>query len=110
MLVTTTLNVEGYRIVEYKGIVRGITVRSPTIVQGFFGSLKNILGGQINSYTEMCEQARQKAYDLMLDHALVLGANAILGMTYDSAEVVTRYSATEVLCYGSAVIIQKIMN
>ncbi len=110
MLVTTTLNVEGYRVIEYKGIVRGITVRSPTIVQGFFGSLKNILGGQINSYAEMCEQARQKAYDLMLDHALELGANAIIGMSYDSGEVVGRYSATEVLCYGSAVIIQKIMT
>ena len=110
MLVTTTINVEGYRITEYKGIVRGITVRSPTIVQGLLGSLKNILGGQIGSYTEMCEQARQKAYDLMIEHALQMGANAVIGMSYDAAEVVGRYSATEVICYGTAVIIQKIVT
>jgi uncharacterized protein YbjQ (UPF0145 family) len=108
MLVTTTMSVEGYRITEYKGIVRGILVRSPTIVQGFLGSLKNILGGQINSYTTMCEQARQQAYDLMVEHASQMGANAILSMCYNAAEVVGRYSATEVLCYGTAVIIQKI--
>jgi uncharacterized protein YbjQ (UPF0145 family) len=108
MLVTTTINVEGYRIAEYKGIVRGVTVRSPTIVQGFFGSLKNIFGGQISSYSEMCEQARQQAYDLMIEHAATMGANAVIGMGYDAAEVVSRSSATEVLCYGTAVIIQKL--
>jgi uncharacterized protein YbjQ (UPF0145 family) len=108
MLVTTTIDVQGYRIIEYKGIVRGVIVRSPTIVQGFFGSLRNILGGQINSYSQMCEQARQQAYDLMVEHASVMGANAVIGMGYDAAEVVSRNSATEVLCYGTAVIIQKL--
>ena len=105
ILVTTTFAVEGYRIVEYKGIVRGIIVRSPTIAQGIVGGLKNIIGGRIGAYTEMCEQARAQAYDLMLEHALEVGANAIVGMSYDASEVVSRGSATEVLCYGTAVVI-----
>jgi len=108
MPVTTTFNIEGYRIVDYKGVVRGIIVRAPTIMQGFFGSLKNIVGGHIGAYTEMCEQARQQAYDLMLDHARQMGANAIVGMRYDAAEVVSTGSATEVLCYGTAVVIAPI--
>src|SRR5438046_5818471 len=108
MLVTTTLNVEGSRIVEYKGLVRGIIVRAPTISQGFVGGLKNIIGGRIGAYTEMCEQARQQAYDSMLQHAQAVGANAIVGVRYDASEVVSKGSATEVLCYGTAVVIQKL--
>jgi uncharacterized protein YbjQ (UPF0145 family) len=107
MLITTTLNVEGYRIAEYKGIVRGIIVRAPTIAQGIVGGLKNIIGGQIGAYTAMCEQARQQAYDYMVQHARELGANAIVGVRYDASEVVSKGSATEVLCYGTAVVIQK---
>lgn len=106
MPVTTTFTIEGYRIVEYKGIVRGITVRAPTIIQGFLGGLKNIIGGQIGAYTEMCEQARQQAYDLIIEHARDRGANAIVGLRYDASEVVSKGSATEVLCYGTAVVIQ----
>jgi uncharacterized protein YbjQ (UPF0145 family) len=105
MPVTTTFNIEGYRIVDYKGVVRGIIVRAPTILQGFLGGLKNIVGGQIGAYTEMCEQARVQAYDLMLEHAQQMGANAIVGMRYDASEVVSKGSATEVLCYGTAVVI-----
>lgn len=104
--VTTTFTIEGYRIVEYRGIVRGIVVRAPTIAQSFVGGLKNIIGGHIGAYTEMCEQARQHAYDLMIEHAIELGANAIVGLHYDAAEVVSKGSATEVLCYGTAVVIQ----
>ncbi len=107
MLVTTTFNVEGHRIKDYKGIVRGIIVRAPTIVQGILGGLKNIIGGNIGAYTEMCEQARQQAYDEMVEHAQRLGANAIVGMRYDASEVVSKGSATEVLCYGTAVIIER---
>ena len=66
MFVTTTFTIEGYEIVEYKGVVRGIIVRAPTITQGFFGSLKSIIGGRIGSYTAMCEQARQQAFYLLL--------------------------------------------
>jgi uncharacterized protein YbjQ (UPF0145 family) len=105
MQVTTTFTIEGYRIVDYKGVVRGIIVRAPTIPQTIFGSLKNIIGGRIGAYTEMCEQARSQAYDLLLEHARELGANAIVGMRYDASEVVSRGSATEVLCYGTAVVI-----
>ncbi len=104
--VTTTFTVEGYRIKEYKGIVRGIIVRAPTIAQGILGGLKSIIGGRIGAYTEMCEQARQQAYDLLIQHARELGANAIIGVRYDASEVVGKESATEVLCYGTAVIIE----
>ena len=105
MFITTTFNFDGYRIAEYKGLVRGITVRAPTIAQGIIGGLKNLIGGQIGAYTEMCEQARQQAYDSMLQHAQALGANAIVGVRYDASEVVSKGSATEVLCYGTAVVI-----
>ena len=81
--VTTTFNFEGHRVVAYKGIVRGIIVRAPTIAQGIMGGLKNIVGGRIGAYTEMCEQARQQAYDLLIEHARAVGANAILGVRYD---------------------------
>ncbi|MDB6136392.1 MAG: hypothetical protein JWM59_4635 [Verrucomicrobiales bacterium] len=105
MQITTTFTIEGFRITEYKGIVRGITVRAPTISQGIVGGLKSIIGGRIGAYTEMCEQARQQAYETMIDHARQMGANAIVGMRYDAAEVASRSSATEVLCYGTAVVI-----
>ena len=104
--VTTTLSIDGYRIREYRGIVRGIIVRAPTISQGILGGLKSIIGGRIGAYTEMCEQARQHAYDLMIEHAEELGANAVVGLRYDASEVVARESATEVLCYGTAVVIE----
>ncbi len=106
MQVTTTLDFEGYRIKEYKGIVRGLTVRAPTIAQGILGGLKSIIGGRIGAYTEMCEQARRQAYDLLIEHAQGLGANAIVGFRYDASEVVGRESATEVLCYGTAVVVE----
>jgi uncharacterized protein YbjQ (UPF0145 family) len=108
--VSTTFTIEGCRIREYKGIARGIIVRSPTIAQGVLGSLENIVGGRIESYTEMCEQARQQAYELMLQHAWEMGANAVVGMRYDASEVVSVGSATEVLCYGTAVIIEPVQQ
>jgi uncharacterized protein YbjQ (UPF0145 family) len=107
MFVTTTFTIEGYRITEYKGLVRGIVVRAPTIAQGIVGGLKNIIGGRIGAYTEMCEQTRQQAYESMLDHARKMGANAIVGVRYDASEVVSKGSATEVLCYGTAVVLAK---
>jgi uncharacterized protein YbjQ (UPF0145 family) len=104
--VTTTFNFEGYRIKEYKGMVRGIIVRAPTITQGFLGGLKSIIGGNIGAYTEMCEQARLHAFDMLLQHARELGANAIVGLRYDSSDVGHNTNATEVLCYGTAVVIE----
>src|SRR5205085_5924409 len=108
MPVTTTFTIEGYRIKQYLGIVRGIIVRSPTISQGILGGLKSIIGGNIGSYTEMCEQARQQAYDLLIDHAMAVGANAIVGLRYDASELGGKASsATEVLCYGTAMIVER---
>ena len=108
MFITTTFDFDGYRIKEYKGLVRGIVVRSPTIAQGIMGGLKNIIGGRIGAYTEMCEQARQQAYDAMVTHASEVGANAIVGVRYDASEIGGSGAATEVLCYGTAVFITPI--
>ena len=107
MQVSTTFSIEGHHIEEYLGIVRGIIVRAPTIPQGIVGGLKNIVGGRIGAYTQMCEQARQQAFAGMVSHAREMGANAIVGVRYDASEVVSRGSATEVLCYGTAVVIRK---
>lgn len=104
MIATTTFSIEGRRVREYLGVVRGIVVRSPTIAQGLAGGLKRIVGGQIGAYTEMCEQARQHATQLLMEHARELGANAVLGIRYDAAEVAE--GATEVLCYGTAVTLE----
>jgi uncharacterized protein YbjQ (UPF0145 family) len=108
MQVSTTFTIEGYKINKQLGIVRGIVVRAPTISQGILGGLKSIIGGQIGAYSEMCEQARQQAYDLMVTHATQLGGNAVVGVGYESSEVGgSKSSATEVLCYGTAVVIQQ---
>ena len=104
--ITTTFTIEGYRIRQYLGVVRGIIVRAPTISQGILGALNSIIGGRIGAYTEMCEQARQQAYDLLVDHAVALGANAVVGVRFDASEVASKFSATEVLCYGTAVILE----
>jgi uncharacterized protein YbjQ (UPF0145 family) len=109
MQVTTTFTLEGYQISEYKGLVRGIVVRAPTISQGIMGGLKSIIGGQIGAYAEMCEQAREQAYEKLLQHAQEVGANAIIGLSYDTSDVGSRQmSATEVLCYGTAVVVKPI--
>ncbi len=106
MMVTTSFSFDGFQIVEYKGLVRGIIVRSPTIAQGFVGGLKNIVGGKIGAFTQMCEQTRQQAYAEMLQHAASIGANAIIGIRYDASEVAER--STEVLCYGTAVVVEQV--
>jgi len=107
--VTTTFSFEGHRITKYMGVVRGVTVRAPTIMQGIAGGLKSIVGGRIGSYTQMCEQARQQAYDAMLEHASRLGANAVVGMRYDASDVGAA-TGTEVICYGTAVLIEPIVG
>jgi uncharacterized protein YbjQ (UPF0145 family) len=106
--VTTTFTIDGYRIVRYLGVVRGLTVRAPTIAQGILGGLKSIIGGQIGAYTEMCEQTRQAAFNLLIEHAESIGANAIVGVRYDASEIGGKISATEVLCYGTAVVIEPV--
>jgi len=108
MLVSTTFDIPGYRIISHKGLVRGIIVRSPTIAQGILGGLKSIIGGRIGAYTEMCEQGRQHAYESMIAHAAELGANAIIGVRYDASDLGANLAATEVLCYGTAVTVESL--
>ena len=105
--VTTTFTVEGCEIAEYKGLVRGIIVRSPTIAQGILGGLKNLIGGTIGAWTEMCEQTRSQAYEAMIAHAREMGANAIVGVRYDASSVEPKGGAVEVLCYGTAVVLRR---
>ena len=102
--VTTANDITGYEIVAYMGIVRGIVVRSQNIAQGFIGSLKQIVGGNISEYASVCEHARREAYELMVMHAMEVGANAVIAMRYDATEYTK--GATEVLAYGTAVVIQ----
>jgi uncharacterized protein YbjQ (UPF0145 family) len=104
VIVTTGNEIAGYRITQYLGITRGIVVRSTSIGQGLVGAFKQIGGGNIPEYVEVCEAARQEAYLLMMGHAEALGANAIIGMRYDATEFVA--GATEVLAYGTAVRIE----
>jgi uncharacterized protein YbjQ (UPF0145 family) len=99
--VTTSQGFEGWRITEYLGVVRGIVVRSPGIGRSFLGGLKSLVGGNIASYEAVCEEARQQAFQRMLDHALAGGANGIVAMHYDATEFMA--GVTEVLCYGTAV-------
>ncbi|HEY9088149.1 MAG TPA: YbjQ family protein [Anaerolineaceae bacterium] len=103
--VTTAFGFEGYKISRHMGVVRGITVRSRSVVGNFVGGLQTLVGGNISVYTELCEHARQEAFDLMTLHAQQLGANAIIGMRYDANDVMD--GVTEVLAYGTAVIIEK---
>lgn len=105
MYVTTTFSFEGHSILEYKGVVRGLIVRAPTIGQGIMGGLKSIVGGTIGAYTTMCEQSRQQAFDLCVQHAQELGANGIVGLRYESSDVSSEAKAVEVLCYGTAVVV-----
>jgi uncharacterized protein YbjQ (UPF0145 family) len=101
MIVTTGNDVAGHSIDDYIGIVRGIVVRSPSIAQGFLGGLKQIVGGNIEAYAEVCETARKEAYQRMVEHARDKGADAVIGMRYDATEFTQ--SVTEVLAYGTAV-------
>jgi uncharacterized protein YbjQ (UPF0145 family) len=101
MIVTTGNEVVGHSIASYIGIVRGIVVRSPSIAQGFLGGLKQIVGGNIESYAEVCESAREEAYQRMVQHAEERGADAVIAMRYDATEFTQ--GVTEVLAYGTAV-------
>jgi uncharacterized protein YbjQ (UPF0145 family) len=110
-LVTTTLGVEGSRIREYKGIVRGVTVRQPTIGQSLKASLKSHVGGRMSPFITMCETARQQAYDVMVERAKTLGANAIVGLRYDSSSFMNDNDVgTEVVCYGTAVVVEPLSH
>ena len=103
-LTTTTFTLDGYRIKGSLGVVRGITVRSRSLFGTIGGSLQTLVGGNISLFTDLCEKTRAEAFDLMVEHAEQLGANAIVGVRYDATEVMQ--GVTEVLCYGTAVIVE----
>jgi len=106
MIVTTSTSLEGYKVTDHLGVIRGITVRSRGIGGNFMGGLQTLVGGRNTVYTDLCEQSRQEAYDLMILHAQQVGANAIINMRYDANEIMQ--GVTEVLAYGTAVKVAKV--
>ena len=102
-MTTTAFTIDGYRIVESKGLVRGVIVRSRSILGNIGAGLQTLVGGNISIFTELCERTREDAFQLMLDHAREQGANAVIGVRYDATEVMS--GVTEVLCYGTAVVV-----
>jgi uncharacterized protein YbjQ (UPF0145 family) len=106
MMVTTSTELPGYRVVRNCGIVRGIVVRSRSLLGSIGAGLQTILGGNITLLTELCEKTREDAYELMMQHAAEHGANAIIAMRYDANEIMQ--GVTEVLAYGTAVVVERI--
>ena len=106
LLITTSTSLEGYRVTKQLGLVRGITVRSRSIVGNFLGGILAVFGGQNSIYTDLCERAREEAYELMVKHARDQGANAVINMRYDANDVMA--GITEVLAYGTAVVVEKV--
>ncbi len=104
-LTTTAFDLPGFRVVKSMGVVRGIVVRSRSIIGNIGASIQSIFGGNISLYTELCERARGDAYNQMLQHAGELGANAVIGVRYDATEIAQ--GITEVLCYGTAVYVER---
>lgn len=104
-LITTSTSLEGYKITKQLGLVRGITVRSRSVVGNIAGGFMTLFGGRSAIYTELCEKAREEAFQLMIKHGKELGCNAIINMRYDANEVMS--GLTEVLAYGTAVVVEK---
>ena len=104
-LITTSTNLEGYKVTKQLGLVRGITVRSRSIFGNVAGGIMALFGGKNSIYTELCEKTREEALQLMIKHATDMGANAIINMRYDANEVMS--GLTEVLAYGTAVVVEK---
>ncbi|HEX5339827.1 MAG TPA: YbjQ family protein [Gammaproteobacteria bacterium] len=105
-MTSTTFELTGYRVSRSLGVVRGITVRSRSVIGTFGGALQTLFGGNISLFTELCEKAREDAFDMMLKHAEELGGNAVIGVRYDANELMQGVS--EVLCYGTAVVATRI--
>ena len=103
-MTTTAFNLEGFRIKATLGVVRGITVRSRSVFGTIGASLQTLAGGNITLFTELCEKTRSEAFELMIAHAREMGANAVVGIRYDATEVMQ--GVTEVLCYGTAVVVE----
>ena len=104
-LVTTSNGLDGYKIVKHLGLVCGVTVRSRSVLGNIAGGFQSLFGGQLSIYVELCENAREEAYQLLIQHAQVIGANAIIAMRYDANEIMQ--GVTEVLAYGTAVVVEK---
>jgi uncharacterized protein YbjQ (UPF0145 family) len=104
-MVTTSTGLDGHRVLRNLGVVRGITVRSRSLLGNLAGGLQTIFGGQISIYVELCEKTREEAFQYMLQHAAERGANAIINVRYDANEVMN--GVTEVLAYGTAVVVEK---
>ena len=104
-MTTTAFTIDGYRIVQNKGVVRGIIVRSRSIFGTIGGSLQTLVGGNITLFTDLCERTRSDAFSQMLAHAQEVGANAVVGIRYDATEILN--GVTEVLCYGTAVVVER---
>jgi uncharacterized protein YbjQ (UPF0145 family) len=102
--VTTSTSLEGYKVTKQLGLVRGITVRSRSALGNIAGGFQSLFGGRLSIYVELCENAREEAYQLMIQHAQVMGANAIINMRYDANEVMQ--GVTEVLAYGTACVVE----
>lgn len=102
--ITTAFEIAGKKITKNLGIVKGITVRSRSIVGTIGGSLQTLIGGNITLFSDLCEKTRKEAYDLMVQHAAEKGANAVIGVRYDATELLQ--GVTEVLCYGTAVVVE----
>jgi uncharacterized protein YbjQ (UPF0145 family) len=105
-MITTSTTLDGYRITRNLGVVRGITVRSRSVLGNIAGGLQTLFGGQISIYVDLCEKTREEAFQYMMQHAAERGANAIINMRYDANEVMN--GVTEVLAYGTAVTVEKI--
>lgn len=105
-MTTTAFTLDGYRIVHSLGVVRGVTVRSRSLLGTIGAKLETLLGGHITMLTTLCERARADAFDLVLAHAHQRGANAIVGVRYDATEIMS--GVTEVLCYGTAVVVEPV--
>jgi uncharacterized protein YbjQ (UPF0145 family) len=101
---TTAMELAGYRIVQNLGVVRGLVVRSRSVVGNIGAGIQSLFGGNITILTDLCERVRAEAFDLMIQHANQMGANAIIGVRYDATEIMT--GATEVLAYGTAVVVE----
>jgi uncharacterized protein YbjQ (UPF0145 family) len=104
-MTTTSFTIEGFKIVKQLGVVRGITVRSRSIFGTIGAGIQTLFGGNISLFTELCEKSRAEAFDMMVDHAEKIGANALIGIRYDTTELMN--GVTEVLCYGTAVVLEK---
>ncbi|MFH1755752.1 MAG: YbjQ family protein [Candidatus Latescibacterota bacterium] len=101
---TTAFHLEGYQVTKTLGVVRGITVRSRSLIGNIGASIQTLFGGNITLLTELCERTRQEAFEMMIQHAEAIGANAVIGIRYDATEVTS--GVAEVICYGTAVVVE----